>query len=260
MIKLKKNVLFLDIDGTLYDNKNSRIPSSSIKALEKLHESTEIVIATGRARYMLHSIEEIIHLVDYFVLINGQYIMTNNLVLYENPLDPDLVSKIVKELNELGLAYGFQGGHSEAISHIDEFVKKSFNELGLYLPPINKDFYKENKVYQMWCFGRPEDIEKIQKKHPELQFIRWLDVGYDILYKNSSKGEGVKKFIELLDLQKKNIFAIGDGDNDYEMILYSKVGIAMGNGTDKVKSVADFITDNVEDDGLYKALKYYNLI
>lgn len=260
MINLKKNVLFLDIDGTLYDNKNARIPSSSIRALEKIHKSTEIVIATGRARYMLHSIDEVIHLIDYFVLINGQYIMNQDKVLYENPLNPILVAQVVSELDKLDLAYGFQGGQSEAISHIDYFVQNSFNELGLNLPPVDKNFYKKNQVYQMWCFGKFEDIETLQNKYPELQFIRWLDVGYDILLQNSSKGEGVERFIKLLGFEDKNVYAIGDGDNDYEMISNSQVGIAMGNATPKAKSVADYITDNVEEDGLYKALKYYKLI
>lgn len=259
-MRMKKNILFLDIDGTLYDNKNGRIPLSAIEALEKAYETTEIVIATGRAHYMLHSIKDIIHLVDNFVLINGQYIINNNKVIYENPLNEKLVEEIVTDLDQVGLAYGFQGNQDEAISHIDDLVRKSFNELGLLLPPIDKKFYRNNKVYQMWCFGKPEDIEGLKGKYPTCQFIRWLDVGYDILHQNSSKGQGMKLYIEKLGLQEKNIYAIGDGDNDIEMIRDAKIGIAMGNGTPRAKEVADYITDTVEKDGLYKALKHYNLI
>ena len=52
----------------------------------------------------------------------------------------------------------------------------------------------------------------------------------------------------------------GDADNGYDMILNAGVGVVMANGSDKTKSVADYITDDVNEDGLYNAFKYLKLI
>ena len=49
--------------------------------------------------------------------------------------------------------------------------------------------------------------------------------------------------------------AFGDGGNDMSMLRHAGVGIAMGNAEDKVKAVADYVTDTVDADGIYKALK-----
>ena len=48
--------------------------------------------------------------------------------------------------------------------------------------------------------------------------------------------------------------AIGDQNNDIEMIETAGVGVAMGNGTDEIKAIADYITDSVENDGFIKAV------
>ena len=54
--------------------------------------------------------------------------------------------------------------------------------------------------------------------------------------------------------------AFGDGENDIEMLKTVGIGVAMGNSIDMVKENADYITDRIEDDGLYKALRHYEVI
>ena len=54
--------------------------------------------------------------------------------------------------------------------------------------------------------------------------------------------------------------AFGDNGNDIPMFLKAGLSICMGNGSDEVKRIADYVTDNIWDDGLYNALKYYKFI
>ena len=44
------------------------------------------------------------------------------------------------------------------------------------------------------------------------------------------------------------------------MIKHVGIGVAMGNANKEVKEIADYITDDVDNDGVYKALKHYGLI
>ena len=66
-------------------------------------------------------------------------------------------------------------------------------------------------------------------------------------------------------LKKENInieetMAIGDSDNDIDMLKLVNVGVAMGNGNDDIKKIADYITTDINDDGIEKALQHFDLI
>lgn len=258
---MKKKTILFDVDGTLYDNANKGMRLSSVKALELLKShSHEIVIATGRAYFMLYSIKEIEHLVDHYILINGQYIIAHNKVIYEDVMTIDEIESLITVLKELGIVYGFESSHNEAISELNENVKRTFEEMDLNLPPKDKDFYKLNKVYQMWCFCTPEQASVLESRFPNFAFVRWLTSGYDIIKKGQSKGKGLRKLSAHLDCDLEDFIAFGDGDNDIEMINEAGLGIAMGNATESLKKVADYITCDVSEDGIYKALKHFKLI
>ncbi|MDD3999874.1 MAG: Cof-type HAD-IIB family hydrolase [Bacilli bacterium] len=260
-MKNSNRKLFLfDIDGTLFDNKNNRVSASTLCALKELANVADICIATGRARFMLYSVSELLPLSEYLILINGNFIISKERVIVDEPMDKSLLEKVTKELDEIGVAYGFEGSDDEAISKIDDKVIDSFERLRLNIPPINKDYYKEKNVYQAWCFCDEQIAQLMKKKHPELQFVRWLGEGYDILPQGASKGLGMKKLAAHLQIDLRDVIAFGDGDNDYEMIRDAGIGVAMGNATKKVKAVADYITASVEDDGIFQALKHFGFL
>lgn len=54
--------------------------------------------------------------------------------------------------------------------------------------------------------------------------------------------------------------AFGDGVNDIEMLEYVSIGVAMGNAREETKKVADYITDDVDNDGILKALEHFKLL
>ena len=54
--------------------------------------------------------------------------------------------------------------------------------------------------------------------------------------------------------------AFGDGDNDIDMIKHAGIGVAMGNAIETLKKNADYITDDVNEDGLYNALLHFNVL
>ena len=73
-----------------------------------------------------------------------------------------------------------------------------------------------------------------------------------------------RAFLELTNVKPANIdlkdtIAFGDGNNDVSMLKLVHCGIAMGNGTEEAKQAADFVTDSIFEDGIYKALIQLNL-
>ena len=53
---------------------------------------------------------------------------------------------------------------------------------------------------------------------------------------------------------------LGDAANDIEMLTFSGIGVAMGNAKPEVKAYADYVTDDIDNDGWAKALKHYEII
>ena len=69
-----------------------------------------------------------------------------------------------------------------------------------------------------------------------------------------------KKIVEFLGATREDTIAFGDGPNDFEMIEYAGIGVAMGNASDDLKAKADVITTHIAEDGIYNGMKKLNLI
>ena len=60
--------------------------------------------------------------------------------------------------------------------------------------------------------------------------------------------------------RREEIIAFGDGGNDVDMLEYAGIGVAMGNAGEDVKAAADYVTTAIDDDGIFNALKHFNVI
>ena len=83
---------------------------------------------------------------------------------------------------------------------------------------------------------------------------------FDLTLKGESKAKGIKKLVEKLGMDIEQTIAFGDGRNDVEMLTEVGLGIAMGNGAIEAKAVADYVTDDIDKDGILKALNHFSLI
>lgn len=77
---------------------------------------------------------------------------------------------------------------------------------------------------------------------------------------NIHKANAIETLINYLGIERKNTYAFGDGMNDKEMLEYVNIGIAVGNAKEGLKAVADEITDNIDNNGIYNSMKKHNLI
>ena len=89
---------------------------------------------------------------------------------------------------------------------------------------------------------------------------RWHDLAMDVYLPDGGKVYGIKKFCEREGLDQADVIAFGDGDNDIGMIRFAGLGVAMGNAPANVRAEADYVTDRVEDDGIWNALKHFGIL
>jgi len=255
---MNKKLFFFDVDETLYDNKNQSIPLSTINSIKVLAKHHTLAIATGRPIYLLQKINPILKYFNYFVSLNGQYISSKNSTIFKSPMNN--IYKLIEVLIKENISFGMAGENERVLSHIDEYSATFFKHNHANYPKINKDFYKTNNVYLIWIFHEKLKIRKIVSKFIDYQLIQWGETFFDIIPKNTSKGEGVKKLVEYLKYDVNDCFAFGDALNDYEMLSYIKNSIAMGNAHPKIKQVCAYTTSHIENDGIRNALVYYGFI
>ncbi|KAL9273427.1 Endoribonuclease YBEY, chloroplastic-like protein [Drosera capensis] len=76
----------------------------------------------------------------------------------------------------------------------------------------------------------------------------------EIVPPGTSKGNGVKMLLEHLDVSAREVMAIGDGENDIEMLELAGLGVALSNGSEKTKAVANVIGASNDEDGVADAI------
>ena len=78
--------------------------------------------------------------------------------------------------------------------------------------------------------------------------------------KGYSKATVIQAVCEKLGIDREDTYAFGDSVNDLDMLKYAAYGIAMGNGTPEAKAAADYVTDDLLEDGIYNACAHFALI
>ena len=82
----------------------------------------------------------------------------------------------------------------------------------------------------------------------------------DLGVKGIDKANAIDHLLKHLGAKISDTIAFGDAKVDIPMLEYCAVGVAMGNGGEEIRAMADFITEDVEQDGLWKAFRHLNLV
>lgn len=245
--------IFFDIDGTLLDHNNHVMPSSTFIVLKKLKElGIKLFIATGRPPSKLDIIKQYFKF-DGYLTSNGQYCFNNDKVIHEEYIDEQDIKNILPYINE---------NHIPVI-----FAKVDQNYLNPYLDKvsqtdkylISEDILTNDIVQLMVYIGEEKDHEFLSYM-PHCKSARWTSSFADIIPLDGGKNIGIDQIIKYYQIELDEVMAFGDGNNDIDMLRHVGTGIAMGNANNKVKAASDYITSDVNDDGIYNALKKFGLI
>ncbi|MDB9527770.1 Cof-type HAD-IIB family hydrolase [Oscillatoria sp. CS-180] len=94
----------------------------------------------------------------------------------------------------------------------------------------------------------------------ELYLTQSVATFFEATHPLSNKGSAVQYLTEdLLNLNADQVMTVGDNFNDFEMIRYAGVGVAMGDAPDGVKAIADWVAPSVEEDGVVSAIEQFIL-
>lgn len=253
---------FFDLDGTLFSHSQKRVPESTIEAFKLLKEKgIKRVLCTGRHIVELRDLGILDLGLDFdgYVLLNGQIILDENYKYIDGtPIRESETKKIVDLFNKKEF--------SLILENVDELYANFYDDLYLEgLRSVNtKPFpvkeYDGKNIFQVSTYVTKQRQAFLRQHLNDCYITSWNEYGLCIVDKLGGKSRGMEKYINYLGIKKEETIAFGDGDNDVDMLEYAEIGVAMGNGCKSAKEAADYITDDIDENGLYNALKHFQII
>ena len=267
----KIKLIALDLDGTLL-NSQKEIAERNKKALAAARDrGVKVVLTTGRPLkamdFLLHELGLADQPDEYALTFNGGLIQRNNgevldqaVLTYGQVHDfYDLTESLGIPLDAIhgGTVYQIQSDYESRYALVNpalEFEPVDFADLSSQ--------YAYNKCVS--CY-EPEILDQAFLKIPEEMKERFgiFKSRAEILEfcpKDADKAKGLEKLIAILGLDREEVMTLGDEDNDYSMIAWAGLGVAMGNASERVKSVAKVVAPMTNDeDAVAWAIEKYVL-
>lgn len=254
--------VFFDIDGTLISFNTHRMPESTRTALQLLRQNgIKVFVATGRAPNGTGFLEEYFDF-DGFISFNGQYCFNRNGVIHQNPISVEALQSAVSFLTENNIASSFESLNRKVFNLVNDRVYGLMSLVGVSdFNPICEDASLiTEEIYQLTVYVTVEEEDRLMPLMPECKALRWYPTFVDVVDKNGGKSVGIEKMGAYYGFSQNEVMAFGDGGNDIDMLEYAGIGVAMGNAADNVKKASDYVTDDIDADGIYNALKKFGLI
>lgn len=260
--KLDVKLIALDLDDTLL-NDNREIPENTILALRKCAEKgIYVVLCSGRAEDGILPFVRKLEIVGtqagkFLIAINGCSVfdLHSRTQIYKKIVPTEVLLHCDDEAKKMGL-------DSEIYTPDTIFYAKEtkWTRLDVDLCHLKGEVVKDYKKLlekgscKMLIPGEPEELiilqEKLKKDLGEKAVIFTSKPYFlEILPPNCGKGEAISWLANHIGIDIKNCMGFGDSMNDESMIKLCGYGIAMENGLDYIKNIADFVTEKDNNHG-----------
>ncbi len=258
--------VFFDIDGTLWDE-NMVVPESTKLAIKKLQENGhKAFVCTGRAMGNVNDpqFDEIGF--DGFVAACGNHVEMDGRILYERNMSYEDVKAVydISRQSYLPIIYegakyqwldreGFEGDPYIA------YIVENLQEAAVFLDECELEEIEANKFSAL--INENTNYSAVEAALSDrFDFMDHGDGIIEVVPKGTSKATGITWLCEHLNIAIEDTYALGDSINDLEMLSLVGHSIAMGNASQPAKDVAEYVTTDIHENGVFNALKHYNLI
>jgi len=257
---MKPKIAFFDIDGTLLRYKASELTENTRRALQCLRaQGVKLCLATGRAPFTVPAFRDVTF--DAYITYNGSYCFDGNGVIFSNPLSRADVDAVIRNAAAIG--------RPAAVATIDRYAANgkdadleeyyTFAKLTLEVAP-DFEAVLEADIYQAFASCTVDQRPQLLKDAPGAKLAAWWERAVDIVPASGGKGIAVEKVLQHFGFAKEDAIAFGDGDNDKEMLMAVGTGVAMGNASDTLKSIATHVCPTAAEDGIYQFCLQQKLI
>lgn len=276
-------LIALDMDGTTL-NSDVKLAAETRQAIEKAMDcGVYVVPCTGRVFSQIPREIMSIDGLNYAITANGARVLDlsdYNRVIYENVFEPQTMDQLLAVIDRDDIMVE---AYLKGKSYIEKRVLDNLGDFGV--PEAYFNFFKDS-VYndsgipvasheEMIDHLRTGGIEKLNifmptaeirtaliseiKASCPVKVTSSMPSNIELNAATANKGDGLFHLCEELGLDRKQVMAMGDSNNDLDMLNFAGFAVAMGNAEERVKQISDFVTTTNDDLGVVKALKQFVL-
>lgn len=269
---MKYKLLALDMDGTLL-NSEKKISEKTARAIKELSaRGIYVTLSTGRGFAELADYKTELEIINYGVLLSGGlvYDFAKNKIIAEHPLTEDWLMKLIDAGNiARGMIHILTDTKSltrpEDVANMQDFQMKIYQDMFERNCTACEDFKKlvrdnpgkilKLNIYHRSSADRLKTFEKF--KDAPLAFSFSEETSLEASPKNISKASGLLELCKFLNVDISETVAVGDAQNDTEVLQTAGFSVAMGNADAEIKKIADYITADNDNDGVAQVIEKF---
>ena len=276
-------IVFLDVDGTLI-NYEAKLPASAAKAVDLARANGhKVYICTGcsKAEILQRNLCDL----DGMIGGNGAYVEDNEQVVLHQGLTKEQTKAIVDWCNERHLGfyleansgmycndYMLEQGPATMIKYgqgkgadLSKATASANSFVNSFIHLQGEDLYRDDVNKISFILSTYQDHLDSKVDFPTLEANTWGGKGELALFGDLgptgiTKKTAIEALLKHLGADVKDTISFGDAKIDLSMFDLCAYNVAMGNGGPEIKAAADYITTDVDDDGLWNAFKHLELI
>jgi Cof subfamily protein (haloacid dehalogenase superfamily) len=264
-------LIAVDIDGTLLNSQHlmSERVENTLKAA--MAKGVKVVLATGKTYNSGEHIVQKLGLTTPGVYVQGTTIYSSAGVLQSQiTLDPRIARQVITFADDRDYTVAIYSGRRILVRKLSDRIKDLASK---YHEPVAEEVGPLQNVLDSVPVNKllvvaPGDARRITALRWQLSMqidrgARLLQAGIDdmleILPPSASKGAGVKLLIKEMGIPAEAVLAMGDAENDIEMLGLAGIGVAVGNASQKVKDAANAVVASNDEDGVAEAVERFVL-
>lgn len=257
----------VDLDDTLLDG-TLQVSPRTCEAIRKAQEQGVVVtICTGRMFISALPFAEQLNIQEPIIVYNGgmiRYPISKEMVFHQT-IEADVAGKLVEFFRQRG--WYLQSHMNDKLYVVERSEKAITYEslAGVEAIGIGDEFYSmKHEPSKMLTIAEPHEIKEIQRivnqEFAGQIFAATSKPNYlEMTHPSVNKGHALAVLADKLNIKREEVMAIGDSNNDYPMIEYAGFGVAMGNASERIKSIAQAVTAHNNAHGVAEAIEKYVL-
>lgn len=199
---------------------------------------------------------------DATIELNGTKVKADNKLIHSYIMPKSLLNRLLNFAMERGYSVGLSIDEYDYYTNfekVDELDIKRWGESFRKFKDV--ELIRDMEVRTLAYVGDIQGVNDIKKHFSELKLPLFAGMlGADIIEKGQSKAKGLEALCDYYGIDMKDVISFGDSMNDYEILREAGMGVAMGNSVDELKQAADYVTDDIDKDGVYNACLRLGLI
>lgn len=261
-------MIFSDIDGTILNTGHQLTEATRQAASKALENKVKIVLVSARMPQGMEPIRKQLALPDILICYGGALITEGGKAVFSCYLPLSETRQITEIAERLGIHTNLYRQEHWIVGQLDEWAGQESDITGLTpdIRPLSTVFQQwdndrtgPNKILFMSEPDRIAALKQVLDEQPYLglNWYRSKPTYLEVVPSKGGKRQAVSFLCERYGIPREDILAIGDGENDLDMIQYAGIGVAMGNALNTIKQTADFVTRTNDADGWAFAIQRY---